>query len=281
MITIIFGEPGAGKTSLSAYFLKRLYRTEGDRLRDLCCERIAEDNVGRAVPLSLPLKPPIFSDYGMKILADYEEEYEPYFINGYYFGLSNENIPTQYVPPCSKVFLSEGQRYFDARKSATFPVWVSRAFEMHRHFGCDIWIDVQREQLIDLNIRTLCKRFIEVRKMEADETENGRITNTKWYCREFTDFVTVERYVEEGIGAFKETTYENRGNIFRCFDSKNRYADFLPKNGKDYVYLPHANGEAQKSVPDDLKMFYSFAEPKGFRGKSSGGNKDNKGEKAA
>ena len=33
MITIIFGAPGSGKSSLNTYFLKELYRAQGKSIR--------------------------------------------------------------------------------------------------------------------------------------------------------------------------------------------------------------------------------------------------------
>ena len=274
MITIIFGEPGAGKTSLLAYFLKQIYRRQGDRLLNECRDRIAEENKTREKPLTLPNEPPIFCDFAVKFLVGYEKEYSPYFINGYYFGVENGKMPTQYVPPGSKIFLSEAQRYFDSRRSATFPDHVSRAFEMHRHFGLDIYLDAQREGLIDLNIRGLCKRFIEVRKAEHEKTATGRIVKTTFFCREFDDLISVEQYLSGGSNAYRETTYVNRGNIFRSFDSFNHQNDFIPGKGRDYRYLPFlAKGE---NVPENLKMFYETEEPKAYRG--SGNKKEKKAE---
>lgn len=263
MITIIFGEPGAGKTSLNTYFLKRLYREQGDRLLSYCREKILEQNRERLNPLTLPKQPPIFADFDVKFLTDYEEEYKPYYINGYYFGIKNDKMPTQYVPPGSKIFLSEAQRYFDSRKSATLPDHVSRAFEMHRHADYDITMDVQRAGLIDLNIRALCKRFIEVLRTEHEKTATGRIIKTTFFCREFPDWLAVDQYLSSGAQTYTETQYENKGNIYRCFDSKNHGADFVPSEGKDYNFLPFV-GKGDK-IPGALKMFYKTDAPKGYR----------------
>ena len=40
MITIIFGAPGSGKSSLNTYFLKELYRAQGKQLLEAACDRI-------------------------------------------------------------------------------------------------------------------------------------------------------------------------------------------------------------------------------------------------
>ena len=265
MITIIFGEPGAGKTSLMAHFLLDLYQREGSALLRECRQKVEALNEMRSTPFTLPSKPPIFSDFNVKFLVGYKKYFEPYYINGYYFGMQNDNMPTQLLPPKSKVFLTEGQRYFDSRKSATFPRFVSEAFEMHRHYGLDIYIDVQRPVLIDKNVRELCKRFIEVQGMEHQETQlTGQITATTFHCREFDSNAAVEAYLGGGEKIYRSTTYEHRGNILETFDSYGHFDDFLPKEGSDFHLLPFL-GKGGKP-PKELEAFYKFTEPKEYRG---------------
>ena len=116
MITILSGAPGAGKSSLDTYFLKRAYFSQGRTLLDSCTNKIAELNKTRLNPLTPPDKPPIFSDYKVKFRVGYDEFFEPYYINGYYLGLANDRMATQFLPPYSKVFLGEahelGQTFF-------------------------------------------------------------------------------------------------------------------------------------------------------------------------
>lgn len=271
MIHIIFGAPGAGKTSLNAYFLKSTYRSEGRRLLDYTRNRISEINADRRTPLTLPAKPPIFSDFKVRFLDGYDTYYEPYYLNGFYFGLANDMMATQFIPPGSRIFLSEGQKYFDSRQNTTFPRWVSSAFEMHRHYGIDIWIDVQRPKLIDLNIRALCKHFIEVRGMVNDESATGCITKNTWLCREFDCSLSVEQYLETGEGEYRENSYVHEGNIFDVFDSAGHFKDFLPSDGKDFTYLPFLGDSAP---PKEYEAFYSLSEPKEYRTKPTVKKKD-------
>ena len=185
MITIIFGAPGAGKTALMTYFLRETFKRDGKRLLASSQEKIRETDIEHGSSLEMPKKPPIYSDFPVRIPYGYESYFQPYFINGYFFGVPNGSMPTINVAPNAKIFLSEGQRYFDSRQSKAFPSWVSAAFDMHRHYGLEIYIDVQRPKLIDLNIRELCRHFIEVRDIELERTETGRILTTTFRCREF------------------------------------------------------------------------------------------------
>lgn len=265
MITIIFGAPGAGKSSLNTYFLKTTYEQRGRELLKESIRRIQEINERKGTDYSLPTAPPIYADYTVSLHVGYEKYYSPYYINGFYFGLPNENMATQFVPPNSAIFLSEVQRYFNSRKSQNFPDWVSRAFEMHRHFGLDITMDLQRPALVDLNIRELCKRFIEVREMRHRYDVMGQIRETTFFCREFENWLAVEQYQASGAVNYTEKIYRNEGNIFDCFNSFSCADEFLPPQGKDFSYLP-PQAQAREEGKDG-EMFYRTAEPKEYRGK--------------
>ena len=257
MITIIFGAPGSGKSSLNTYFLKRLYRREGEIRLDKTRALIEKANEHRLTPLSMPDKPPIFSNYEVKFQTDYEEDFEPYLINGFYMGLQNDRIPTQYIPPASAVFLDETQRFYDSRKSATFPEFVSRFYEMHRHYHIDLWLAVQRPILIDANIRSLCRNFIEMERMEHEYDDAGRIAKTIFHCREFDRWEEIEQYLESGTETYKKEIYTHEGDIFRSFDSYSYFEAFLPLEGQDFKFLPFRAKSAAIAREDEI--FYDSA----------------------
>lgn len=236
MITIIFGAPGSGKSTLNAYLLKQEYRQQGRKLLQLTRKKILELNETRTTPLTVPEQPPLFADFKMTIHTGYNSYYEPYFIDGFHLGLKNDNVEVVHVPQYSKIHLSEAQRYYDSRKSNTFPEWVSRFYEMHRHNRIDITMDIQRANLVDINIRDICKHYIEIQTMEHDKDDLGRITRTKFICREFGSYQDVEDYVSKKAKNYDKTSYINEGNIFACFDSYAYAGKFVPTEGKDYVF---------------------------------------------
>jgi len=145
------------------------------------------------------------------------------------------------------------------------PDWVSRAFEMHRHFGIDIVMDLQRPGLVDTNIRELCRRFIEVQGMTHRYDAMNEIRETIFYCREFENWLAVEQYQQSGEKNYKETTYVNKGNIFACFNSFSCADAFLPPKGKDFSYLPSLEKAREEGISGGL--YYRTAEPKEYRGK--------------
>ncbi len=275
MITIIFGAPGSGKSAINTYFLKQEYFNEGKALLKKSSQRIEEQNRMRINPLSLPEKPPLYSDYSVSLKTGYQKSYEPYFLNGYYLGLPDGDMPLQLLPPCSKVHLSEVQRYFDSRQSSTMPDRVSRFFEMHRHYDVDFFLDLQRPGLVDANIRSLCKRFLEVVKLKH-EYEYGQISGSTFYCRQFDSWTNCEQYLQSGKRKYyDEVKFVNEGDIFRCYNSFSYFNDFLPADepDKDFSYLPFLSRTEGKQ--SENAAYYSFSMPKGYRTKpTESSNKD-------
>ena len=262
MITIITGKPGVGKTALNTYFCWRTYQTEREQLLKATCDKIELLNESREKKLTVPKEPPIFANYEVKFHVGYEEYYEPYYINPYYLGLANEKLKMQNLPPFSRLFISEAQRYYNSRKSSTLPDWVSRWYEMHRHYGVDIYMDVQRGKLIDLNIRELCKRFIEVQSMELDRAGGTWIRKTRWTCREFSNMQDFDDYINGDGENYSETTYEYDGDIFECYNSTSCFNEFVPIEGADFHYLPYHSADKPS---EEAAMFYNTSEPELYR----------------
>ena len=262
MITIITGKPGVGKTALNTYFFFHTYRSDSARLLKLTRDRIELLNESREQPLPVPDAPPIFTNYEVKFLIGYEKYYEPYYINPYYLGLKNDKLKMQNIPPYSRLFISEAQRYYNSRKSSTLPDWVSRFYEMHRHYGIDVYLDVQRGKLIDLNIRELCKRFIEVQEMELDKGGGTWIDKTRWRCREFTNMQDFDDYIGGEGSNYVETVYEYDGDIFACYNSTSCFNEFVPPEGESFHFLPYHRAE---NTDESTAEFYNTSEPELYR----------------
>jgi hypothetical protein len=265
MIVIICGKPRSGKTALNTYFAQRSLSDGNMRMRK-CISAINDINQGRTNKLTLPDKPPIYTNYEAHFCTGYHKYFSPYFVNPYYIGLSNHNIKVQNIMPFGELHITEGQRYWDSRESSTLPDHVSRFFETHGHFWLDIFIDVQRAKLIDLNIRALAKRIIEVQRMVHIEDEYGRILQTTWLCREFSNNYDYETYVDGGVAPYISTRYVYNGNIFECFNSRSCRDDFVPKNDENFSLLPYLNS-SDVNKGDVNAEYYSTQMPATFRAK--------------
>ncbi len=264
MITIIFGLPGAGKTALNTYFLKKEYEESRYTLLNDTRRRIEEINRKEGRSFALPIKPPIYADYDVKLHVAYKKYFEPFHANGYYFGFNNDRMETQFLLPGSRVHFSEVQKYFNSRKSQTLPEHLSHGYEMHRHNGLQFYMDVQRVRLIDLNVREISGHFIEVLKMEHVKDEVDNIWSSTFHCREFKSWIDVETYLNTGAKLYDETTYYNDGCIFDEYDSFSCGELFVPPKGKTYSMLP---SRAQAKALGIESEFYSNDEPKGYRSK--------------
>ncbi len=269
MIIIVFGKPGAGKTSLMTHFMTELYEKQGDELLESCQDLIIEQNQERLYALPLPDKPPIFSNFGAKILADYEEEYSPYFFNPYYFGVENDDFPIQYLLPGGYYFIDEAQKYYNSRKSLMLRDHVSRAFETHRQYGMTFILGCQRPKLIDLNIRELTAVCIEVVRLENEVTAYGGIRSSAWYCRKYDSVSAALEYLETGVETGKKIPpIVHNGNIYEAYDSFENRKQFFPKDQKSsgFDLLPFRHDD---NLPEEILRFYKPGEPKWFRSKPS------------
>lgn len=261
MITIIFGAPGSGKSSLMTHFLSEIYYRDGKKKLRQAQEKIEAINEEREHPLSLPESLPIYANYKVSLHVNYKKNWEPFYINGYYIGLANDRMDTLFTPPYSVIFLDEAQRYFNSRKSASTPDWVSRYAEMHRHYHLDLYLCAQRPILIDANVREICKEFYEAREMEHVRSASGYIEKTIFRVRKFGAWGEVEQYLETGAKTYQEKTITHEGDIFSSFDSFSYFSEFLPpdRDGAAFKYLP------QRGASEEDLKFYRNSEPDEYR----------------
>lgn len=265
MIVIITGKPRVGKTALNTFFAKCSYHTRGCARLHRSIEEINITNTSRTNKLELPNKTPIYTNYEVHFSAGYKREFVPYWVDPYYLGLPNSDGPVQYILPYGELHITEGQRYWDSRESATMPDYVSRWFETHGHFWLDIFIDVQRGKLIDLNIRELAKKFIEVQRMVKVKDAYGKILQSTWYCREFDNSQDYETYIEGGNAHYKETSYTHTGDIFKYYNSRSCKDDFVPSEDNEFTLLEYKTPTEVKELPESIVKFYLRQKPDWWR----------------
>ncbi len=270
MIVIICGKPRVGKTALNTHFAELSMRQNGRFRLKRCIEETNLLNVANRNKLPLPDIPPIYLNYEAKFHIGYKKYIEPMWVNPYWLGLPNAETPTQFILPHSEVHITEGQRVWDSRESATLPDNVSGFFEKHGHFWLDIYIDVQRAKLIDLNIRALATKIIEVQKMVHLKDAYRRILSTTWICREFSNIQDYEAYSEQGkVVPFRVATYTHEGNIFECYNSRSCKNDFVPDEKQDFKLLKFKTPSEIKVLPKEVAEMYSTAKPKWFRARQN------------
>ncbi len=228
MITIICGDPGTGKTSfLALQAMRAMTINARERYLSACCEIDILNSQG------LKLKKPPYKHlaYGNFYCISHIYGYAPRELmdfDGTDFGLSDSEHQVKLVPPFSNIFLMEAQSFLDSRKSRFFRQSVSRAYEIHRHYDLDIWLDCQRATLIDLNVRGISERIIEMQKLVLKYDSLDRIIKATWYFRIFNSSEEYDAYLASGrikknyISAID--SYD--GDLSLCYNTKQNRALF-------------------------------------------------------
>jgi len=268
MIIEIVGKPRAGKTALNTLFMVLEEKYRGATMLYHSRRIITELNKDRKIKLTVPQKAPIYANYEAHILTGYKEEFKPYVLNPYCLGVPTAQTADklQYMLPCSCLHVTEGRKYWDGRESSSMPDNVSQFFETHGHNYMTIIIDAQRGKALDLNIRENATRFIEVQGMVNDEDAYGRVIHSRWYCREFYSLQDYEAYLAGNKSAYyRKTMYHYEGNIFDCFESRNRKEDYVPAEGKDYSTLEFVSADEIKKLPKKILNIYSQTRPDWYR----------------
>ena len=267
-IILILSEPGTGKTSLVATLTEEIYYEEGRERFKNCCEKLEELNKSREQPFELPTQVPIYTprDFELKFQIDYEKWYKPYMLNPYYLGLTNKKIDTQYLFPYSVVCIPEFQKYTNSRKGQSLPEAFHRTFEIHRHWHLLFIMDGHRGSFIDLKVRALTRRIIEVQHQVHEYDEMERIIKTTWYCREFDKLKDYDEYIDGSGTNFRETTYTHDYDIFEDYNSYSCSEEFIPPEGKTFSTLKHISTAEIEKLPPEIAKFYSRSEPENFRG---------------
>lgn len=265
MIVAIIGRPGHGKTAyLSVTGLRYLGCT--DEAYELKQNSIAQVQAFNAAGFnySLPDRPPVYTNFPLSAQIGYKKYRDSYYVDGFHLGLENEFVPTIPVVPGSKIFLTEAQRYYNSRvPSKDFPDWVSHYYEEHRHYGLDIYLDLQRLGLLDLNIRDICETIIEVVDIEHKADYAGNILQSTFILRRWDNLSAAEAFISNNSLKNYELVRETFvGNVFESYKSKSYFEAFLPK--KDFMFLEHVGEVIDGKDLSFAKAVYRQTAPYGF-----------------
>ena len=252
MITIVFGIPGVGKTCyLTAEAVK--YLNNSTDCLDLLLKTELQVNELRCtgLNLSLPKHAPVYTNYDLRVDVG-REKICSYYIDGFHLGFDNPDVDIMPVYPGSKIFLSEAQRYYNSR-NRQLPDWVSRFYEEHRHFGLDIFLDCQRPDLIDANIREIAGEFIEMLKTEVIAGQ------TIFHYRRYTSWSELEK-CREGLRILPEIeTKVIPFVVFDYFKSCCYFNEFVPK--MDFWQFGHILGNTPSEIELGKTMYRQIAPP--------------------
>ena len=272
MITIIFGKPGAGKT---AYLVSQMLRFLGNSREAYehlwnCRDRV-QALISRGFNYTLPSIPPVYTNFPVSAHVGYNKWRSSNYVDGFHLGLENDFVPVTNVYPGAVIGLTEVQRYYNSRYSKdskkSLPDWVSRFYEEHRHFGLDIYLDLQRLGLCDLNIRELAGRIVEVCGLDHQVDRRGNIVASKFTLRCWDTLAAAERFCENNsLSNYDREEYVHDGNLFEAYTSTFFFDAFLPGDGNDFSSATHdraLRSDAQLQL-EFSKQIYRQSAPRGF-----------------
>ena len=143
-------------------------------------------------------------------------------INPYRLGFYNKFVKTHFNLPFEVIGITEAQKYLNSRMSMYFPDWQSRWYEQHGHDNLDIYLDTQRPNLIDVNIRELA-RFVEIVKLKVYYNDYGQVKKLKWTIRIIENSSVFDRYIASGKkdkSCYEEKTVIANYNVFALYSSQ-------------------------------------------------------------
>ena len=251
MIYIIFAPPRYGKTSFLAHIMNS-YAFNNDRNRLMRRELEAKNNAG--FNLSIP-KHCVSTNFDLVFRRFGYSPRHNRRINPYRLGFANDRVKTHFNFPYECIGITEAQKYLNSRMSKYYPEWQSRWYEQHGHNSLDIFLDTQRPNLIDVNIRELAK-FIEIRKLDIVKNSYGVIQNLCWTIRVIENSSAYEKYIATGKTNrkyYKQLQITADYNVFNIYDSQSCKPKFYDGHlDEDFDYIEG------KTTPQTLQGYVEY-----------------------
>ena len=267
-ITIVFAPPRTGKTAFMTNIARNIM-FDRERTRAMHSE-IAQKNAN-GFNLSMPLHC-VSSNYDIiGRMYGYSKRFS-YRFNPFRLGFVNEQVKTIFSVPHMAYFITEGQKYLNSRMSMYFPTWQSRWYEQHGHDFIDVFIDVQRPELIDVNIRDLAS-FIEIVSMKIKYDEYGRPSKVTWIIRKIESSFLLDKYLSSGKRdktCYVEEKVVSDGTVLSCYDCRSCKPKFYEGHLDEDFDL-----QEYEPVEQTLESYINYLEkfddelPKGFYQKRS------------
>ena len=253
MINIIFAPPRRGKTCYMTYLANEL-AFDKERYRN-AVEEIDKLNDG-GFNLTLPGDSVVSSNYPMIFKKFGYTKRHTRIINPYRLGYYNEFVATHFDIPYGAIFITEAQKYLNSRKSKDYPDWQSRWYEQHGHFYQDIFLDTQRPNLIDVNVREL-SCFTEIVKLKIHNDEFDKPSKLVWTVRDIADNELFINYMNSGKrdkDCYVERKVVADYNVFNLYDSRCCKPKFL--QGKFERPIDYTTTNILNTTKEDFKFYF-------------------------
>lgn len=226
MIKLYCGDIRAGKTSLMTYqgILNALNAEKRAKMRAACKSLSAR---GFAVCAD---KYALYADYNIVYDNMHGDVLRAQKINPLEIGRS------VFIRPHSTLLISEFQGYFNARRSMSLEPKTALFFQTSGHFGVDLYLDCQDIDNVDKVIRNIShitkvhnRTVYDARGKVTDYADARNFSRIIWNITEY------ENAAEFDGGKGHNKTITADFNIFDCYNSFERFDNFLPTNKDDIL----------------------------------------------
>lgn len=213
MKTIIFGQNGAGKTCLTAYFgNEAIYNYARNRAMQLSIENMNANGFNLTVP-----KYAVSSSFACTFRMRGYRPREPRIINPARLGFQKgSQYKMHFTLPYETILIDEAQMYFSSRIQK-LPNYVTSWFEETRHWDIDIYMATPAAILIHKDIRRI-SAGIEVLHHEVRYTRNG--CKTIWLVN-MIETGNIDKYLD--ANARERRKYCKRTKIVANYDVHRLY----------------------------------------------------------
>ena len=245
MISIIYGPPGAGKTSLLVAILNSyVWNSKHNNLKRKEIYRLNSNGFNLTCPNHC-----VSANFPITFKKFRALPRENRFINPYRLGFKNDKVKVHFNIPYEVIGIDEGQKYLNSRMALYYPDWQSRWYETHRHDDITILIVTQRPMLIDPNIRDLAQ-FIEIVNLKEIKKKN-KTKGFVWTVRQIANSKLFDKYNSSGgldKDCYKERKIKINYNVFDLYDSKSCKPKFYDGHfDEDFDYiLPNKKTETKE-----------------------------------
>jgi len=264
MITMIYGVPGAGKTSLMAYYATQILQNDLENYISCKRELRGLNNTGFNYGLP-PQKHVCYSDNTIR----WGKRRNSYYVDGFRIGLPNMFFDTCFLPPYATIFLDEAQRYYDSRMSKFLREDVYHWYQLHRHNDYNVYLVCQRPANIDVNIRALAERVIVLDSCVTQLDDYGSISQITWRGRTFASADTAENYLlasdkSQFASLGQDFTQTCDYDIFACYNSKSCRPAFYADYNKPIEFYTANGCVATLQSYVEYNNSHYFTAPQGF-----------------
>ncbi len=253
MITIVYAPPREGKTCFLTHIGREL-AFDRERNRAMWAEIRYKQACGFEQIETLPPHC-VSSNFDMVLRKHGNSPRYSRRINPFKLGYKNPFVETHFNFPYEAIFITEAQKYLNSRMSKFYPDWQSRWYEQHGHNYLDIWLDTQRPNLIDVNVRALAQ-FIEIVHLDKKYDDYGRVKELRWRIRRIANNELFERYMASGKtdrSCYVEEIVKADYNVFACYDSRSCKPKFYDGHfDSDFDY------RSAEPIDEDLEGYIRY-----------------------